>query len=225
MQIKAILFDFDHTLGDRRQYAYAAYSFFVNTAIRRKKTIKIDAFTVETIVQECMVLDQQGNVDKMYVRNEIQRKYAIDLGENFAERWNRELWRYTVLFPNVKEVLQELRTRGYSLGVITNGNCKAQHQKLRQVGLEDFFDVLLISDEAGIRKPDPAIYRMAAEKLALPCAACAFVGDLWQTDLLGAHRAGMMPIWMTADGVHPCASGLVRQISSIDMLLDIFPAL
>ena len=220
MKIKAVLFDFDHTLGDRKRYAYAAYSFFVTSSVKG-----IDAFTKETMIQECMLLDQQGNVNKMYVRNEILRKYAVDLGEDFAARWNRQLWRYTVLFPDAMETLTTLRNRGYKLGVITNGNNKEQHQKLRQVGLEDFFDVLLVSDEVGMKKPDPAIYRLAAEKLGLPCEACCFVGDLWQTDLLGAHRAGMTPIWMASDGWHPCAPGMVQQISSVSMLLDIFKAL
>ena len=197
MKIEAILFDFDHTLGDRARYAYAAYSFFVTAAARAKG---MDAFTIETIVQDCMVLDQHGNVNKIYVRNEV-------------------------LFPQVPETLRELRRRGYRLGVITNGAGREQRRKLQKVGLENFWDVLLIGEEVGIWKPDPAIYRLAAEKLGLPCEACAFVGDLWQTDLLGAYRAAMTPIWMTGEGLHPCADGMVRTISNTALLLDIFPAL
>ncbi len=222
MKIEAILFDFDHTLGDRARYAYAAYSFFVTAAARAKG---MDAFTIETIVQDCMVLDQHGNVNKIYVRNEVLRKYGIDLGADFVERWKRESWRYTVLFPQVPETLRELRRRGYRLGVITNGAGREQRRKLQKVGLENFWDVLLIGEEVGIWKPDPAIDRLAAEKLGLPCEACAFVGDLWQTDLLGAYRAAMTPIWMTGEGLHPCADGMVRTISNTVLLLDIFPAL
>lgn len=64
--------------------------------------------------------------------------------------------------------------------------------------LEDHFDVTVISGEVGLRKPDPAIYELAVERLGVPPHACAFVDDL-ERNVEVARELGMFGVWHTGD--------------------------
>ena len=69
---------------------------------------------------------------------------------------------------------------------------------LRPALLEELFDAWVISSEVGLRKPDPAIYELAAERLGLPPAACVFVDDL-PGNLKPARALGMATVLHRGD--------------------------
>ncbi|MCJ8010800.1 HAD family hydrolase [Paenibacillus sp. KQZ6P-2] len=71
-----------------------------------------------------------------------------------------------------------------------------QHGKINQLGIRDDFDLIIVSEEAGIKKPDPGIFNMALEKLQLEPKECIFVGDHPVNDIEGAAKAGMETIWI-----------------------------
>jgi FMN phosphatase YigB (HAD superfamily) len=62
------------------------------------------------------------------------------------------------------------------------------------------FEVILDSALVGIAKPDPALYSLAADRLALPAAAIMHVGDSWERDVLPATAAGMSAAWLAPAG-------------------------
>ena len=74
MTLKAILFDFDDTLGNRDAYAYDCYR-----AIIEANTDIQDPLYLEAIVQNCMVWDQHGDVNKQYIKEMLQSTYGISL--------------------------------------------------------------------------------------------------------------------------------------------------
>jgi len=82
---------------------------------------------------------------------------------------------------------------GAALGVITNGLPEPQARKLEHHDLEDRFDAVVTSYEAGAHKPDPAPFDLARERL--PAAdEYAMVGDDYETDVEGARAAGFVPV-------------------------------
>jgi len=99
-------------------------------------------------------------------------------------------------FPDARKTLKELSRRGLKLGVVSNGRGVKQWEKLIRLGLEDFFDAVVISEEEGSEKPDPGLFVKAAGKLDLKPDECAYVGDKPHTDIAGANRAGMTSIRM-----------------------------
>jgi putative hydrolase of the HAD superfamily len=61
--------------------------------------------------------------------------------------------------------------------------------------LIDLVDIVLISEQEQVRKPDPRIFARAAERLGVRTQECVFVGDNPQADICGAHQVGMKTVW------------------------------
>ncbi|HEX7433443.1 MAG TPA: HAD family hydrolase [Anaerolineaceae bacterium] len=94
--------------------------------------------------------------------------------------------------------LNELRQRGYHLGLISNAGDNEDVQTLiDQHGLRSYFEVILVSAEVGIRKPHPRIFQLALDRLGCIAQEAVMVGDTLGADILGAHNAGMPGIWIT----------------------------
>ena len=90
------------------------------------------------------------------------------------------------------EVIRTLHKRGYKLGIISNliGEDEIPNW-LRDDGLDQYFDALVLSSLCHIRKPDPAMYRMGCEQLGLKPEECASVADNLSRDFTGAKAAGI----------------------------------
>lgn len=220
MTLKAVLFDFDDTIGDREKYARAAYEEAL------EKISDISGLEKEAVLQACMVYDQQGNTDKNYVSDRIEREFGICLKDcteshDFNEWWEANLWRFTVVFENAEKTLKAIREKGYLTGIVTNGSAYGQNLKLERSGLKDMFDAVVVSGDFGVHKPDPAIFREAAKRLNVSCEECMFVGDTFPKDILGAGRAGMKPVWIWTHGPRVMKADLpvISDISQITELL------
>jgi len=96
-------------------------------------------------------------------------------------------------------LLQALYGR-VATGVVTNNVAAEQHQKIEACGLRPWLDAVVISEEAGVSKPDPRIFEIALARLGRPAAAAVMVGDAWGTDIAGAIGAGIRPVWFNPDG-------------------------
>lgn len=212
--LKAVLFDFDDTLGDREEYAYGLYR-----DVLKEYTDKLTASEAEAMIQRCLIWDQFGNTNKRYVQGKLKEYFDIDLGYDLDDYWENNLWRYAVLFPDAMDTLQELK-KTYKIGVITNGNSYGQNKKLQVTGVDKVADLCIVSGDTPYRKPQPEIFRMAAEGLGVECSECAFVGDAYFNDMLGAARAGMYGIWYWPHGKRLHVTG-EPQISSLSELPEL----
>jgi putative hydrolase of the HAD superfamily len=106
--------------------------------------------------------------------------------ELYAEFTRPGIWE---LFPEVREVLDALRSR-FRLGVISNFDGRLR-PIFRHLGLDDIFDPLVISSEAGADKPDPWIFQQALARAGVAAAEALFVGDDPVRDWQGAAEAGL----------------------------------
>lgn len=92
--------------------------------------------------------------------------------------------------PEVFELLRRLKVDGKKLALISN--CTEEEvQGWSGSGLADYFDEVLFSYQVGCAKPDPAIYRLACERLGVEAEHCLFIGDGGSDELGGASRIGM----------------------------------
>lgn len=94
------------------------------------------------------------------------------------------------LEPGAVELLDGLNP-SHKLAIITNGMSESQYKRLEIGGIRHYFDVLVISDEAGCQKPDPAIFQIALEQLHTTSTEVLFVGDSLTDDYHGAWTAGI----------------------------------
>jgi HAD superfamily hydrolase (TIGR01549 family) len=97
------------------------------------------------------------------------------------------------------ELLAALHER-VATGVVTNNVASEQRQKIAACGFGPLLDVVVISEEAGVTKPDPRIFRMALERLGKSAGETVMIGDAWDTDIAGALAAGIRPIWFNRFG-------------------------
>ncbi len=109
------------------------------------------------------------------------------LAEDFRQRFPGSV----TAFPDAIPTLESLRRTGYRTGVVTNGRGCGQRQKLASTGLLSLLDVVVISEETGIKKPNPEIFLMALSALGCRADESVFVGDSEEADVKGAKAAGM----------------------------------
>jgi putative hydrolase of the HAD superfamily len=93
--------------------------------------------------------------------------------------------------PEIPQVLARIREMGLRIGCISNVQCRRQvPDNLKEYGILNFFDPIVLSSEYGSRKPDPSIFYQAARLASLPTGACVYVGDKLNRDIIGAKRSG-----------------------------------
>jgi HAD superfamily hydrolase (TIGR01549 family) len=103
------------------------------------------------------------------------------------------------LFPDALSTLDELRRRGFLLGIVTNRQYGGApfREDLQTFGLLDYFnyDHVAVSADAGIRKPNPALFQQALDALGVPPEEAAMVGDSLHADVGGAQQLNLFTIW------------------------------
>ncbi|HVE42343.1 MAG TPA: HAD family hydrolase [Planctomycetota bacterium] len=152
----------------------------------------------ETIFRHC------GVTEAAIVREVLAELQAIHKVSN--------LWE--VVPPEVPAALEALKPR-FRLSVISNANGTVR-EKLRRVGLLDFFDSVLDSHEEGIEKPDPRIFHAAMKRNGARAEQSLYVGDMYHIDVAGARAAGMEVFLLDPGGLH--ADKPVRRIPGLGAL-------
>jgi putative hydrolase of the HAD superfamily len=122
-----------------------------------------------------------------------------------------DLWRETrlaalALYPETVAVLDWLRGE-VPLALVTNGLSKLQRDKLELTGLSGYFVSVVVSEEIGPGKPDPAMFREALRRLEIDASEAVMVGNDFRRDIMGARSAGLAAIQITrANGAGDHAS-------------------
>ena len=84
--------------------------------------------------------------------------------------------------------------------MITNGRTTVQNATIDAIGVRDLMEVIVISEELGIRKPDAGIFQIALDKLEVTPEATWYVGDHPHSDMNGAKNAGITGVWVRSGG-------------------------
>lgn len=106
--------------------------------------------------------------------------------------------------PDAVETLRTLRERGYHLGIISNASDDEDVQVLvDNANLREYFDFILSSAKAGVRKPNPQIFLRALSFWEARPEQAVMVGDLILADVVGANALGMSSVWITRRGDTP----------------------
>lgn len=131
-------------------------------------------------------------------------------------------------YPDVLQVLPELRAHGVALGLITNAShpMYIRDHELRQTGLLDLFPTCRLSAaDVGVIKPHPAIFARGLELLGVEPQQAVFVGDSLAADIAGAQSVGMPAVWIAREGEVAPDSAEVVPDAAISTLHDLLPVL
>lgn len=204
MSIKAVIFDVDDTLFD---YRYCCRKGL--TAVQNKfkcfQKLSLDEFEKEqrNLSDEIHISQMlTGNISLEHERIERFKISFSRVGEIVNESEAREAVRiyrksYEASFRAVTgayELLDALKSR-VKIAVLSNSYYNLQMSKLTVCGLDKFVDVTVVSEHAGVTKRDTKIFIETLKKLDCNPDEAVMVGDSWEVDILGAHKAGMQSIW------------------------------
>lgn len=217
--IKAVLFDLDETLLVRGEAIKAFITAQYNRHARALAGIDPERF--RTLFLE---LEQNGTANKRAVYTALVAELGItDLsGEDLFADYQAVYPQFATLAVGARETLIALRRLGLMTGIISNGGTLVQNAKIDAAGLRSLADTVLVSEAEGLRKPDPAIFERAAERLGVAAADCVFVGDNPEADIAGARAAGMLAVWYKGALAWPAElEAPERTITALSEVLDL----
>ncbi len=121
-------------------------------------------------------------------------------------------------YPEVVEVLRDLRAAGYHLGVISNAS-PTLPETLRRAGVASYLETVTCSSDVGAEKPHPKIFRAAVARAGIPPERALHVGDSYEADYLGARSAGLHAVFLCREGQPPGPCPSVRSLVELANLL------
>lgn len=120
-----------------------------------------------------------------------------------------------MLIPGTVELLDHLSHK-YQLHIITNGFEEVQHIKLKNCGIDHYFDIVVCSEQVGVQKPHPKVYEYALEQSGAHPEISLMIGDDYEADVKGAHEAGLHTIWF-----NPNKNSRLHNFVEVKMLREI----
>jgi HAD superfamily hydrolase (TIGR01509 family) len=151
---------------------------------------------VEWLVEQ----DHGGHRSRHEFLTAVAERTGYDVPvEQFLDDYNERLGGSYRLTAGVREALDAVRDRGWKFAVVTNGPTLVQQHKIRSAGIDRLADALCISEEVGVSKPDPHIFRTAAERAGASLEGAWMIGDNLDADIAGAQAVGARSVWVKRD--------------------------
>jgi len=113
-----------------------------------------------------------------------------------------ELYLSLDVFPEVPAMLQRLKAAGLKTAILSNGSPQMLDAVVKKAGIAEFLDVVLSVELVGVYKPNPKVYQLAVDRLAIPAGAISFQpSNAW--DAYAASAFGMRVVWCNRYGQRP----------------------
>lgn len=232
--VRGIIFDYGGTIDSRGDHwSEVIWQAYIHAGINVEKSLFCDAyvFAERELAKVRHILPTHDFLDMLRIKMRIELEELVRLGalesgrvEAMAENLARlcdAAARDSV--NEARAVLDALQERGYPMVLVSNfyGNVE---RVLESYGLRHYFSTVVESAVVGVRKPDPAIFALGVEALALPADEVLVVGDSLRKDIQPAESLGCKVAWIKGKGwtaeedaqTHPC---IIPGLSALLILL------
>jgi putative hydrolase of the HAD superfamily len=195
-----VFFDLDHTLWD----------FEKNSALTFQKIFT--AYNIDVELNDFLEQYVPINLEfwKLYREEKIQKEelryqrlrtvfdamnYEIEdtLIHILSDAYIQYLSSFNHLLPYSIDILEYLKPN-YKIHIITNGFEEIQEKKLRNANIEGYFNLVINSEMAGVKKPNPYIFKLALKRANVRAENAVMVGDSIEADIIGARAVGFHTI-------------------------------
>jgi len=227
-----IFFDLDHTLWDfETNSRETLVELLLDFSSSIGENVQIEVFfpVYSRINEKCWELYRKHEINQAELRiRRFEESFAaclIATGSaswlsEFAERYTLECPKKGALFPGALETVSILAKES-PLFIITNGFEDVQRVKLEYSGLQQYITEMISSESTGYRKPDVRIFDYALKRSGSPNRHHWYIGDDYETDMLGAQAAGMTPLFFNPQKKANPAG--FQEISTLSELLYALP--
>ncbi|MCQ2342737.1 MAG: YjjG family noncanonical pyrimidine nucleotidase [Paludibacteraceae bacterium] len=234
-QYKAILIDWDQTIGDWETAEYNALrDLYANHYLQEWFDSFEQYFAIYKERNTALWLQYgNGEICKEYLHRErflypllhiLNLPFApqpmIALADTMGTEFLALTNHYFCLMPDAKEVVTRLADK-YPLTIVSNGFGEVQYYKIQHSELQSCFRHIIISEEIGINKPQPGIYLEALRRNGVAPDEAVMIGDSFSSDIQGAQSAGIDQIWITYGHPHPDEQTATYEVTALADVLNI----
>ena len=202
--ISDIFFDLDHTLWDfERNSALTFQKIFHEAEIEVSLSKFLEVYVPLNLA--FWKLYRENKINKTELRYQRLKTAFDSIGYEINDEvidilsaaYITNLAAYNNLLPNTVEILDYLKPK-YKLHIITNGFEEVQNRKLVNSNISGYFNQVINSEMAGVKKPNPEIFELALHKANARADRSLMVGDNIEADILGAKAVGFHALHLNA---------------------------
>lgn len=146
----------------------------------------------------------------------VDANYVIALNKDFLQRTTLK----TRLIPGTIELLEYLKP-SYRLFILSNGFREVQSRKLSNAGLSPYFERMILSEDAGINKPNKQIFDFALVNTNSRRSESLMIGDSWEADIVGAYASELDQLWFNPEGLSSKGFEPTYTVRSLTEIKDI----
>lgn len=193
LQKKVVVFDLDDTLYSEKDYVKSGYA-----------EIAHDFKKIDHMAEKLWAAFESGQkaIDTVLEQERLFSEKSVDYCLNIYRNHQPQI----SLYPEAKHLILLLRKHGISLGMITDGRPEGQRAKIKALGLEPFFEKIIITDELGgvcFRKPNKTAFEKMQSHFGVPYESMAYVGDNPRKDFIAPDLLGMDSVYFNnPDGLY-----------------------
>ena len=202
-QYKNLFIDLDDTLYDfsaasqesfRETYDLLHYERYFNSFEHFYSIYEPYNLQLWHIYGEGKITKEELNKRRYSYPLEVVGVHDQELADTFCREALGRIPTKNKLIEGAKELLEYLRPK-YNLYILSNGFKELQSRKMCTVGIDKYFDALILSEDIGVNKPNRELYEYALQKTASTTEDSIMIGDMFETDIVGAANIGMKQIY------------------------------
>lgn len=209
MVIKVVAFDLDDTLYNATELSWEARISGLKAMI--KKGLNIELKKASLILNE--IVKEYGSNNSNHYNIFIRRINRFEPQIEFISTSQKNMYVTTAVmayheqkikmiepFEDVIPCLSEIKEMGMKTAIISDGIPMKQYEKILRLGIDDFVDLVVISDEVGVRKPNPKLFEYCLKKFGISGEESVYIGDNPVKDLIPARMNGMFSVYIHRGG-------------------------
>jgi putative hydrolase of the HAD superfamily len=209
MVIKVVAFDLDDTLFNATDLSWEARISGLKAMI--SKGLNIELKKASLILNE--IVKEYGSNNSNHYNIFIRRINRFEPQIEFISSSKKNMYVTTAVmayheqkikmiepFEDVVPCLREIKSMGIKTAIISDGIPIKQYEKILRLGIDEFVDLIVISDEIGVRKPNPKLFEYCLKKFGISGEESIYVGDNPVKDLIPARMNGMFSVYIHRGG-------------------------